>query len=160
MTIKFKFWFGVIQMRDRFTLLTLLFALAPEFYKLLSGTQERFVFNLPFFIHNFTLFEVFIFIQSFGEKFPIVLVLNLTLCVIVKMLFIDSKHAVSVFSLWECLGLVTWPQKLIEEGGTQLEAVGEESGLLTDSTPGWARRACALSVLPCLVTRHAVHLLR
>ena len=84
--------------------------LAPEFYKLLSGTQERFVFNLPFFIHNFTLFEGHVtssFSFSFGEKFPIVLVLNLTLCVIVKMLFIDSKHAVSVFSLQECPGLVT-----------------------------------------------------
>ena len=27
----------------------------------------------------------------------------------------------------------------MEEGGTQLEAVGEESSLLTHSTPGWAR---------------------
>ena len=33
MTIKFKFWFGVIQMRDRFTLVALVFALAPEFYE-------------------------------------------------------------------------------------------------------------------------------
>ena len=33
MTIKFNFWFGVTQMKDRFKLVTLLFALAQEFYK-------------------------------------------------------------------------------------------------------------------------------
>ena len=50
-----------------------------------------------------------------------------------------SNTAVGVSSLWEFPGLVPWPQELMEEGGTQLEAVGEESSLLTHSTPGWAR---------------------
>lgn len=129
--------------------------------------QDNVLFScLPFFIQNFTLFgghfnlcDLFIFIQSFGDKFPVISRSDLALCLIV--LLVDSKRSCQcIFTLgFPWLGNLTMGtyRKRWENIWRQSERKAIYSPTHLQTGPG---RACPLSVFPCLVTGHSVQLLR